>query len=117
MTPVPPAAILSLVQAGYPIDLTLRLVVHTLNGIRNRFGGAARRRPADPEFYELLARLRRIQDSGAIGMRVHRTGREEAVVITLRRKVESSIETDILMVRQTLASIRRGASSGWSTGP
>ena len=102
MTPVPPPAILSLVQAGYPIDLTLRLVVHTLNGIQNRFGGAARRRPADPEFYELLARLRRIQNSGAIGMRVQRTGREEAVVLTLRRNVESSIETDILMVRQML---------------
>ena len=39
MTPVPPAAILSLIQAGYPVDLTLRLAVHTLNGIRNRFGG------------------------------------------------------------------------------
>ena len=35
-------------------------------------------------------------------MRVHRVGREEAVVITLRRKVESSIEADILMVRQML---------------
>ena len=102
MTPIPPPAILSLIQAGYPIDLSLRLVVHTLNGIQNRFGGAARRRPADPEFYELLARLRRIQDSGAIGMRVHRTGREEATVMTLRRKVESSIEPDILMVRQML---------------
>jgi hypothetical protein len=102
MTPVPPPAILSLIQAGYPIDLTLRLVVHTLNGIQNRFGGAARRRPADPEFYELLARLRRIQDSGAIGMRVHRVGRDEATMLTLRRKVESSTETDILMVRQML---------------
>lgn len=102
MTPVPPPAILSLVQAGYPIDLTLRLVVHTLNGIQNRFGGAARRRPADPEFYELLARLRRIQNSGAIGMRVQRVGREEAVVLTLRWKADPSIEADILMVRQML---------------
>jgi hypothetical protein len=102
MTPVPPAAILSLVQAGYPIDLTLRLTVHTLNGIQNRFGGAARRRQADPEFYELLERLRRIQNSGAIGMRVHRVGREEAVVLTFRQKVDPSIEADILMVRQLL---------------
>jgi hypothetical protein len=102
MTPVPPPAILSLIQAGYPIDLTLRLVVHTINGLQNRFGGAARRRPADPEFYELLTRFRRIQDSGAIGMRVQRTGREEATVLTLGRKVESSIEPEILMVRQLL---------------
>jgi hypothetical protein len=87
MTPIPPPAILSLIQAGYPIDLTLRLAVHTLNGIQNRFGGAARRR---------------IQDSGAIGMRVHRVGRDEATVLTLQRKVEPSIEGDILIVRQLL---------------
>src|SRR5512139_3108757 len=102
MTPIPPAAVLSLIQAGYPIDLTLRLTVHTLNGIQNRFGAGGRRRPADPEFYELLARLRRIQDSGAIGMRVQRTGRDEAVVLTLRQKVEPEIEADIMMVRQLL---------------
>jgi len=102
MTPIPPPAILSLIQAGYPIDVTLRLVVHTLNGIQNRFGGAARRRPADPEFYELLARLRRIQDSGAIGMRVQRAGRDEAVLLTLRGKVDPSIDADTLMVRQLL---------------
>jgi hypothetical protein len=103
MAPIPPAAILSLIQAGYPIDLTLRLTVHTLNGIQNRFGGGAgRRRPADPEFYELLERLHRIQNSGAIGMRVQRTGRDEAVVMTLRQKVEPTIELDILMVRHML---------------
>jgi hypothetical protein len=102
MTPVPPAAILSRIQAGYPIDVSLRLTVHTLNGIQNRFGGAARRRPADPEFYELLTRLRRIQDSGAVGMRVQRVGREEATVLTLRQKADPSIEADILMVRQLL---------------
>ena len=103
MTPVPPAAILSLVQAGYPIDLTLRVTVHTLNGIRNRFGGgAARQRAADPEFYELLTRLRRIQNSGAIGMRVQRAGREEATLLTLRGKVDPNIEADTLMVRQLL---------------
>jgi hypothetical protein len=103
MAPIPPAAILSLIQAGYPIDLTLRLAVHTLNGIQNRFGGGAgRRRPADPEFYELVARLRRIQNSGAIGMRVQRVGPDVATVLTLRQKVEPEIEADILMVRQLL---------------
>jgi hypothetical protein len=102
MTPVPPPAVLSLIQAGYPIDLTLRLVVHTLNGIQNRFGGAARRRPAEPEFHELLARLRRIQDSGAIGLRVQRVNREEAVVLIFRQKVEPAVAAEILAVRQLL---------------
>jgi hypothetical protein len=102
MTPIPPPAILSLIQAGYPIDLTLRLTVHALNGIDNRFGGGARRRPADPEFYELLGRLRRIQESGAIGLRVQRINREEAVVLTFRQKIDPALQVEILTVRQML---------------
>ena len=39
MTPLPPPAILSLIQAGYPVDAVLRLAVHEVNGLRNRYGG------------------------------------------------------------------------------
>jgi hypothetical protein len=102
MTPIPPAAILSLIQAGNPVDLVLRLAVHVVNGIDNRFGGDARARPADPEFYVLLERLRRIQLSGAIGLRVRRAERDEAVLMTLRKGVDPSVEADVLAVRQML---------------
>jgi hypothetical protein len=42
MTPLPPPSILSLIQAGYPVDGVLRLAVHEVNGIRNRYGGDLR---------------------------------------------------------------------------
>ena len=61
MSPVPPSAILSLVQGGYPVDMIFRLLVHEVNGIRNRFGGDARAQSADPEFYTLLDNMRKIQ--------------------------------------------------------
>jgi hypothetical protein len=102
MTPIPPAALLSMIQAGNPVDVVLRLAVHVVNGIDNRFGGDMRARPADPEFYLLLERLRRIQLSGAIGLRVRRIDREEAVLMTLRQKVDPSLEADMLAVRQML---------------
>jgi hypothetical protein len=102
MKPIPPPAVLSLIQAGYPIDLVLRVCVHSVNGVRNRYGGAARARPADPEFYPLLERLRRIQDSGAIGLRVQKTNETEGVLMSFRGKVDESVEQDILFVRQTL---------------
>jgi hypothetical protein len=102
MAPIPPPAILSLIQAGNPVDVVLRLAVNVMNGIHNRFGGDLRARPADPEFYLLLERLRRVQLSGTIGMRVHRVDREEATLLTLREKVDPSIEADILAVRQML---------------
>jgi len=102
MKPIPPSAVLSLIQAGYPIDLVLRVCVHSVNGIRNRFGGSARARPADPEFYPLLERLRKIQDSGAIGLRVQKTGEMEGVLMSFRGRVEPSVQEDIQFVRKTL---------------
>jgi hypothetical protein len=102
MKPLPPTGILSLIQAGYPIDLALRICVGTVNGIRNHYGGAARARHADPEFYPLIQRLKRIQDSGAIGLRVQKTNEMEGVLMSFRGKVEPSVQQDILWVRKTL---------------
>lgn len=102
MKPIPPPAILSLIQAGYPIDLVLRFCVHSVNSVRNRYGGSARARPADPEFYPLLERLRRIQDSGAIGLRVQKVNEMEGVMMSFRGKVDPSVQEDILFVRKTL---------------
>jgi hypothetical protein len=109
MKPIPPTAILSLIQAGYPVDLVLRLCTHSVNGIRNRYGGAARARHADPEFYPLLERLRRIQDSGAMGLRVQKTGEMEGVLMTFRGKVDASTQEDLDAVRKTLGLDPAGA--------
>jgi len=102
MKPIPPPAVLSLIQGGYPIDLVLRICVHSINGIRNRYGGSARARSADPEFYPLLERLRRIQDSGAMGLRVQKTNEMEGVLMSFRGKVEPLVQEDILSVRKIL---------------
>jgi hypothetical protein len=102
MAPIPPPAILSMIQANYPVDLVLRLCVHSVNGIRNRFGGSARARPADPEFYPLLERLMRLQASGAIGLRVQKTKEKEATLMTIRGKVDEATAEDSLAVRKML---------------
>jgi hypothetical protein len=102
MTPLPPPSILSLIQAGYPVDAVLRLAVHEINGIRNRYGGDLRARPADPEFYALLRDLRRIQTAGGIGLRVQRTDGNEAILLTFRQKVDPAIAEASLAVRQRL---------------
>jgi len=80
----------------------LRLAVHEINGIRNRYGGDLRARPADPEFYALLRDLRRIQTAGGIGPRVQRTDRTEAILMTFRQQVDPAIAEASLAVRQRL---------------
>ncbi len=93
MSPIPPAAILSLVQGGYPVDLIFRSLVHEINGVRNRFGGDARAHSADPEFYSLIGKMREIQMAGAIGMRHKKEGAEEAALLVIRGKRSPAVES------------------------
>lgn len=103
MAPIPPPAILSLMQAGYPVDLIFRMLVQEINGIRNRFGGEARARSADPEFYVLLEKMRKIQSDGGVGMRVLRKDRkEEAALLVFRGKRDPAMEALSRDVRQLL---------------
>jgi hypothetical protein len=102
MTPIPPAAILNFLQGGYPIDLVLRLAVHTINGIGSRYGYGARMREADPEFYPLVEKLRNIQQSGEIGMRVQKTGDRVTTLVVFSKKSSPAIQTDRAEVRRLL---------------
>jgi hypothetical protein len=102
MSPVPPPAILSLMQAGYPVDMVFRLLVQEINGVRNRFGGEARARSADPEFYSLIEKMRRIQSSGAIGMRFKKREKEEATFLVFRGERDPAIEPFSAEVRKLL---------------
>ncbi len=92
MSPIPPSAILSLVQGGYPVDLVFRLLVHEINGLRNRFGGEMRAYASDPQFLALVQKMRQIQLAGAIGMRHKREDKEEAALLVIRGKTDPAIE-------------------------
>src|SRR5512139_3540918 len=92
MSPIPPPSILSLLQTGYPVDLILRMLVNEINGIGNRYGGEARAHPADPEFYPLLEKMRKIQLAGGIGMRLKKIDKDEAAVMVFRGKRDPAIE-------------------------
>jgi len=92
MTPVKPATVMSLVEGGYPIDVVFRILVHSVNGIQNQFGGSARMRKADPEFYLLIEKLRTIQSSGAVALRVKKTEESDALMMVFRKRVDKEIE-------------------------
>jgi hypothetical protein len=103
MTPVPPGVVVSLIQAGWAADAVLRVMVTSANGVQNRFGAGARARGADPDFYRLSSALRRIQATGAVGMRVDRVKDQEWAVLTLpRENVTEEIEQEQRAVREVL---------------
>jgi hypothetical protein len=102
MAPIPPPAILSLMQGGYPVDLVFRIMVNEVNGIRNRFGGAARARSADPEFYALIGKMRRIQSTGNIGLRIIKKDNEQSAMMILRGPRDPEMESLSIEVRKIL---------------
>ena len=102
MSPIEPATILSMVQSGWPVDFVLRLTCESVNGVRNASRSALARHQADPEFEELLAALRRIQVSDAIGMRSQRKGNLQVVKVFLGRQAVKEIEADRARARKIL---------------
>jgi hypothetical protein len=103
MTPLPPTAIMSLIQAGYPAELVFRLTVKAVNGIQNRSGTAIGGRDADPRFYQLIRAFGRVQRSGAVGIRLQEEKKGEATtVMVFSRDPDEAVERDRRLIRQLL---------------
>jgi hypothetical protein len=84
MAPFPVAAVLYLIQSGYPVDVVLRTCVNTINGLDNEFGYSGNPRSGDPRFADLLARLRSAQAGGALAFRIKTVEEGEGAVLHLR---------------------------------
>jgi hypothetical protein len=102
MKPVAPQKVMALVEGGYPIDLVFRLMVHSVNGLRNQFGGTARMRQADPGFFPLLADLREVQAAGALTMRIKEIEAQAALFLVFSKTPSPELATKISDIRQAL---------------
>jgi len=102
LTPIPPGAIFSLVQAGWPIDRIFVVCVQSINGIDNRAGSTAFSRPADLDFYRLISGLRRMQQSGGVGMRVERREDKLDTIMFFERPSDEQARKDSAMIKQLL---------------
>jgi hypothetical protein len=98
---IPNSAILLLVEAGYPIDYVLRICVQTINGLDNRRSGRVMLRGADPDFYELLSLLRRIQEMEAISVRAISVDGKETLSV-LFRPPDEALTADLKKAIQLL---------------
>ena len=105
MSSIPPSSIMNVLQAGFPVDVVLRLAVQSINGIDNRrvAGGISREhvRPANPEFYALLEQLGRIQNSGDIGVR-REGAKGDELVLVFRRNHSAAVRQAVRNVTNIL---------------
>jgi hypothetical protein len=104
MGSIPPASIMNVLQAGFPVDVVFRLAVQSINGIDNRrvAGGISREhvRPANPQFYLLLEELGRIQNTGDLGVRVGPKG--DTLTLVFRRSHSAAVRQAVRTVTNIL---------------
>lgn len=79
LQPIPPTAILRLVQSGWGADLVFRTVLRSVNGLRNASSGVE----GDPRFRELIDTMERIQVAGGFDMRLLPRKDGTAVIMVL----------------------------------
>lgn len=126
LRPIPPQAVFAMIVAGHPADYIFESTVRAINDVYNYSGSPARARRVDAAFPKVTAALRRIQQAGALGMRVERRvsprdfpgpGRREEGTpgmraeqwvgadesrLFFREKVDDQTAADIGFVRQAL---------------
>lgn len=83
MRPIPPAAVVQLIESGYRADMIMRLCVQTINGIHNRRGNAPQAHDADPDFYLLITNFKKIQQAGRFAARLQEQAGKTTVLIAL----------------------------------
>jgi len=65
-------------------------------------------RKADPDFYPLLEKMRRIQSSGAVALRVKKTDNRDALMMVFRKRVDKEVEQEGREVRRMLGLREEG---------
>jgi hypothetical protein len=102
LTPITPAEVMSLVQSGWSIDLIFRLCVKSINGVRAASRMRLLAQAEDPRYQPLLAALRRLQEAGALDVRVQRKEGGETALLVMAGPSDAAVDADRTLVRQTL---------------
>lgn len=121
MRPIPPAAVLFLLQSAYPATIVLPLAVDSINGVANESRRAGMTRSGDPEFARLTQLLFDLQRANALQIRIERSkeNADVSVIGFAPINVAPEIAAKIAEVRRILrlAGDRRSHQvhyGGWS---
>jgi len=106
LQPIPPSAVMQLMQGGWPTDLVLKTVVRSINGLRNDSLGIG----GDPGFGEVVGLLARLQRAGGLGNRVEARKDGSAVILVLRRESRGSGPLEDARRVGELLGLEEGAS-------
>jgi hypothetical protein len=102
LRPIPPQAIFAMIQAGHQADFILQAGVRAINDVYNYSGAPARLRSRDPAFERVIHIFRRLQQSGALGVRLQKQRDTEATIIFFRDRIDGELAAEIHELKQAL---------------
>lgn len=85
MTPLSPASVMFLLQAGYPAESVFGTTVESINEAKNWSHLGAHKRPADPKFLQIIKLISKAQEEGAIDISINKTPKGEVPIISFRK--------------------------------
>ena len=112
MTPIPPPAILFLMQSGWTVDLIFPLTVNSINGLKSKMAAGASQREGDSDYYRVITLLRKIQKSGAVGMRLLKNakGQDSTVMFFHDKEISNEVKLN-LQELNTMLGLKPGVRS------
>lgn len=102
LRPVPPQSIFAMIQAGHQADYILQAAVRAINNVYNYSGAPPRARHEDPTFRFVINAFRRIQQAGALGMRIEKRGGVEITLVFFRENAPEAAAKDIRLLKEAL---------------
>lgn len=104
MSPIPPRAILFMLQAGYAADLILGMCVDSINDLQNRSVLGGRWLPGNPGFFRLIELLRNLQAAGGIRMiiRQDKEKGEAALIAVGEKRLDPESEAAVKEIEELL---------------
>lgn len=101
MTPIPPDAVLFLMQSGWPADMVFPLTVESINGLRSQTLGGLGKRKGDDAYYRAVELIRQIQRSGGVGMRIQKADQSQDTTVLFFQK--KGLSPEIQAARRELS--------------
>jgi len=103
MTPIPPSAVLFMLQAGWPAELVMPITVEAINSQRAQRSAGLREQVGEQGFYRIVELFGVLQRGGAVGMRVNKKpGTQDSTVIVIRLH---NVTPEIRAARAELAQL------------
>jgi hypothetical protein len=102
LRPIPPETIFAMIAAGHSADFILRATVRALNGVYNRSTSPRLARREDPRFTAVTEAILRIEQAGALGVRIEKSEAQTLTYLMLPRDADQAVQRDIDLVKEAL---------------